>query len=125
MTEKKYRDMIGEACKTLGVYRIEFSRTRCRLAQIYVRIEELEKARQRGDFQTTIISYSKNGEVETLDPHIQELDRLNDQALAYEKALGMTADSARKIREDIFAPVKEEDALSAALRSAGIVMVNE
>lgn len=122
MTEKKYRDMIGEACKSLGVYRLEFSRTRCRLAQIYVRIEELEKARQAGEFTTTTVSVTRNGETEVIDPHIQELDRLNDQALSYEKALGLTADSVRKIREDVFSPPREEDPLTHAL--SGLMVIN-
>jgi len=122
VTEKKYRDMIGEACKSLGVYRLEFSRTRCRLAQIYVRIEELEKARQAGEFTTTTVSVTRNGETEVIDPHIQELDRLNDQALSYEKALGLTADSVRKIREDVFSPPREEDPLTHAL--SGLMVIN-
>lgn len=115
MTEKAYRDKIEAATKSLGVYRVEFTRTRARLAQIYVRIEQLTAAFYAGEFCFTVISTTKAGEIETVDPHITELDRLNDQALAYEKALGLTADSAAKLRDDIFA-VKQEDTLTRALR---------
>lgn len=124
MDEKAYRGAIEKHTKSLGVYRLEFTRTRCRLAQIYVRIEQLNKAFASGEFETTCITQTKNGEIEIIDPHIQELDRLNDQALTYEKALGITADSARKLREDIFAPPKDADPLSKALQDAGIVMMN-
>ena len=124
MDEKAYRGAIEKHTKSLGVYRLEFTRTRCRLAQIYVRIEQLNKAFTSGEYETTCITQTKNGEIEIIDPHIQELDRLNDQALTYEKALGLTADSARKLREDIFAPPKDADPLSKALQDAGIVMMN-
>ena len=124
MDEKTYRGAIEKHTKGLGVYRLEFTRARCRLAQIYVRIEQLNRAFQAGEFETTCITQGKNGPVEIVDPHIQELDRLNDQALAYEKALGLTADSARKLREDIFAAPKEKDPLTKALESAGVVMLN-
>ena len=125
MDEKTYRGHIEKHTKSLGVYRKEFTRTRCRLAQIYVRIEQLNRAFQNEEFYTTCVTQGKNGPIEIVDPHVQELDRLNDQALTYEKALGLTADSARKLREDIFAPPKEADPLTKALQGAGIVMVND
>ena len=124
MDEKAYRTAIEKHTKSLGVYRLEFTRSRCRLAQIYVRIEQLNKAYRAGEFETTCITQGKNGPVEIVDPHIQELDRLNDQALTYEKSLGLTADSARKIREDIFAPTTAADPLERALQNAGIVMMD-
>lgn len=124
MDEKAYRGAIEKHTKSLGVYRLEFTRTRCRLAQIYVRIEQLNKAYSAGEFETTCISQGKNAPIEIVDPHIQELDRLNDQALVYEKALGLTADSARKLREDIFAPPEKADPFARALQDAGIVMLN-
>lgn len=104
MTAEKYQEKIRDAERGLGVYRQEFVNTRVRLADIYVRIEILQKAFENGEFQFTTIVQTKNGEMEVTDPHIVELDRLNDQALAYEKALGLTAESVRKINPDIFAP---------------------
>lgn len=121
MTEKMYREAIRKATQSLGLYRAEFSRTRCRLAQIYVRIEALQKALEEGEFSTTRITATKAGELEQIDPHITELDRLNDQALAYEKALGLTADGARKLNEAIFSKKDEGsgDSLTRALRLIG------
>ena len=119
MTEKQYRDEIRKACVSLGVHRAEFTRTRCRLARIYVRIEEIDRAVAAGEIPLTVIRQTKNGEAEIISPQIQELDRLNDQALTYEKALGMTADGAKKLREDLFAPQPEENPLSRALRVIG------
>ena len=101
MTEKAYLDKIGAATKALGVYRVEFTRTRARLARIYVRIEELDKQLQAGEIETAITD-PKGKRV--VSPEVAELDRLNDQALKYEQALGMTADSVRKINDNIFSP---------------------
>lgn len=118
VTEKMYRDAIAKATKALGVYRLEFSRTRCRLAQIYVRIEQLQKGLESGEFEVTRTTMTKSGMTEQVDPHITELDRLNDQALAYEKALGLTADALKKISD---APGKSDgdDPLAKAFRMVG------
>ena len=94
MTIKAYRDKIVEACKSLGVYRIEFTRTRDRLARTYLRIEQLTNA--IGD------RFPELAEMES--PMIKELNRQYEQALSCEKALGLTAESARKINENVFAP---------------------
>lgn len=111
MTEKAYRDKIIEATKSLGVYRQEFTRTRARLARIYVRIEKLDRQLQDGDIDTE--AEDSKGK-RTVSSEVQELDRLNDQALAYERALGMTADSVRKINDAIFAP-KDVDPFAKTL----------
>ena len=118
MKAEDYQSKIRKAQKGLGVYRVEFSQTRVRLADIYVRIETLQKAFENGEFQITTFVQTKNGEMEVTDPHIVELDSLNNQALAYEKALGLTADSVRKINPEIFAPEEKEPSspLAFALR---------
>lgn len=123
MTEKNYRDAIREACVGLGVHRVEFSRTRVRLAKIYMRIELLEKelanegyAVSRSDEEA---AEKKTKSSDGIDPRVTELDRLYDKALAHERALGLTADSVRKINEAAFAPKTQEDALSKALRVIG------
>ncbi len=94
VTIKEYRNKIGEACKSLGVYRIEFTRTRDRLARTYVRIEELTRAI---DDRLPVLA-------ETESPLLKELNRQYDHALALERALGLTADSAKKINENVFTP---------------------
>ena len=115
MTAAQYQKEIRKAEKSLGVYRLEFSATRVRLADIYVRIEMLQEAFERGEFSFTTIIPTKNGETEIVDPHIAELDTLNAQALTYEKALGLTADSVRKILPDIFAAKDQPDDPFASL----------
>ena len=116
MNAQMYQTKIREAEHGLGIYRVEFAQTRVRLADIYVRIELLQKTFENGEFQFTTIVQTKNGEMEVVDPHIVELDRLNDQALAYEKALGLTAESVRKMNPEIFAP--EEKGPSSPLAFA-------
>ena len=113
MTKKAYLDAIEKATKSLGVYRVEFTRTRVRLANIYIRIERLQKSLDAGDFDVIL---SDDDGKQKQDPRMAELDRLNDQALAYEKALGLTADGLKKLRDDIFGAKKESaDPLTAAL----------
>lgn len=116
MTEKAYRDAIEKATKSLGVYRVEFTRARVRLAKIYCRIEQLQKALEAGDFGTVAIEETKHGETLKIDPRIVELDRLNDQALSYEKALGLTADGAKKLNENLFSKTPTGTALAGILR---------
>ena len=111
MTELMYLNKITRAERTLGVYRAEFTRTRARLARIYVRIEELDRQLQDGEVET-VITDDKGKQL--ISPAVAELDRLNDQALQYERALGLTADSVRKINENVFAPA-EVDPLAATL----------
>ena len=111
MTEKVYQNKIEAATRSLGVYRLEFTRTRQRLARIYVRIEELDRALAAGDLET--VTTDEKGKSD-ITPEVKELDRLNDQALAYERALGLTADSVRKINENIFTP-QTTDAFASQL----------
>ena len=79
MTIKAYRDKIVEACKAGG---------------LKLRIEQLTNA--IGD------RFPELAEMES--PMIKELNRQYEQALSCEKALGLTAESARKINENVFAP---------------------
>ena len=111
MTEKVYYNKIEAATRSLGVYRQEFTRTRQRLARLYVRIEELDRALAAGFLET--VTTDEKGKTD-ISPEVKELDRLNDQALAYERALGLTADSVRKINENIFTP-QTTDAFAAQL----------
>ena len=132
MTEKMYRDEIGKACKRLGVYRVEFSRTRCRLAQIYVDIEKYNGI--------TEAMTQKIGEaIDAIRDHADDpdkalaqlaaamdamklsdrLDRLRRTALEHERALGMTADSARKINDAVFSKKTDDDPLALALKELG------
>lgn len=120
MNAAQYQDKIRTAEKGLGVYRAEFTQTRVRLADIYVRIELLQKAFEAGEYQFTTIIETKTGEQEIIDPHIVELDNLNSQALAYEKALGLTPESVRKINPEIFDKKEApSDPLSRALERWG------
>lgn len=120
MTEKNYLDAIGKATKSLGVFRIEFSRTRCRLARVYWRIENLQKAQDRGEFGETKITETKSGEIEQVDPHIQELDRLYELALKYENALGLTAEALKKLNDGkLTAKAEADDPLAKAFRLVG------
>lgn len=100
MTKDQYLHKIRQACESLGVYRVEFSRARVRLAAVYVRIEQLQALFDSGELSDESATDTKMGPVS--DPRLQRLDILYEKALALEKSLGLTADSARKILPDIF-----------------------
>lgn len=102
MTYAQYLHKIREATESLGVYRAEFIRARSRLASVYVRIENLQRAMDSGEISDLDTVPTKAGEM--TDPRVQQLDRLLDLALAYEKSLGLTADAVRKLNPEIFAP---------------------
>lgn len=121
MTQNQYVQKIREYTESLGVYRKEFIRTRSRLATIYRRIEEMQRAMDAGVFSDLDTVPTKAGEM--TDPRVQQLDSLLALALTYEKALGMTAESIRKINPDIFAkdekPADPFAALAFPRRSTG------
>lgn len=124
MNSAQYQKEIRKAEQSLGVYRKEFCQTRVRLADIYVRIEMLQKAFEAGEFGFVTVIETKSGATqEIIDPRMAELDALNAQALTYEKALGLTAESARKILPDLFAQDKKPEdpfaSLFQAKRGAG------
>ena len=99
MTKDQYAQKIRETTESLGVYRREF--VRARLASVYYRIEQLQAAMDAGEFSDLSTVPTKMGEM--TDPRVQQLDSLLSLALTYEKALGLTADSVRKINPDVFA----------------------
>lgn len=101
MTKDQYAQKIREATESLGVYRREFTRARSRLASVYCRIEQLQAAMDAGEFSDLSTVPTKAGEM--TDPRVQQLDNLLSLALTYEKSLGLTADSVRKINPDVFA----------------------
>lgn len=108
MTYEQYMYKIRDATQKLGVYREEFLRARSRLAAVYVRIETMQRAMDAGEFSDMDTVPTKAGEM--TDPRVQQLDSLLNLALNYEKALGLTADSVRKINPEIFAPKDDKPA---------------
>lgn len=101
---------------------MEFSRTRVRLSKIYYRIELLEKELAEEGWRVTKDDDAAEGKrksADGVDPRVTELDRLYDKALMHERALGLTADSVKKINEAAFAPQEQEDKLAKALRVIG------
>lgn len=101
MDRDDYLHEIRKACIGLGVYRVEFSRARVRLANLYVRIAKLQALIDAGELTDESAFDTKMGPVS--DPRLQRLDTLYEKALALEKALGLTADAVRKINPEIFA----------------------
>ena len=95
MTEPEYAEQITSRCESLGTWREEFASTRSRLAKIYTNKAGAKNAAR--------------------NPFLVELDTLYDQALTYERELGLTPAALRKINEDALKP-RKRSGLEQALR---------
>ena len=99
LTENGYAQDIKRKCEALDVWRPEFERSQRRLAKIYVRIDEVEDAFERSGGKAVIKMTKGGAEKPARNPYIVELDLLYDQALTYERELGLTAAALKKINE--------------------------
>lgn len=116
MTERKYLYDIRKKCKALGVWRDEFERTQHRLARIYVRIDQVELAYEADGGEPVITHTNRAGaENPTKSPYLTELDFLYDQALQYEREMGLTPAALRKINESALKD-RESSPMADALR---------
>jgi len=101
MTERGYQLDIKRKCEALGVWRTEFERTQKRLAKIYTRIDRVEALFIESGEKFLIAHKNNKGETNPVrNPYIAEIDLLYEQALTYEKELGLTAAALKKINED-------------------------
>ena len=117
MTEQGYAREIKRRCQALGVWRDEFEKTQKRLAKIYVRIDDVEAAYEADGRQAIVEHTNKAGATNLMrNPYLQEIDMLYDQALTYERELGLTAAALKKINEDALKTRKARDGLEAALK---------
>ena len=119
MTERGYCADIKRKCAALGVWRNEFERAQKRLAKIYTRIDELEKKYEEGNLGPIITHTNNKGHKNFLrNPYIAELDILYDQALTYERELGLTAAALKKIDESAL-HAREDSPLAGVLKLVG------
>lgn len=108
MTERSYLLDIKKKCMMLGTWRDEFERPQRRLAKIYARTDEVETAYRETGSRPVIEHTNKNGSVNLVrNPMLRELDTLYDQALTYERELGMTPAALKRITDE--AGKREED----------------
>ena len=119
MKERGYLIDIKRKCVALGVWRDEFERVQKRLAKIYVRIDDVEDKYDKSGSQP-VIKHSNNKGSENLmrNPFLVELDNLYDQALAYEKELGLTASALKKINESAL-HARENSPLASVFKVLG------
>ena len=119
MTERTYLNDIKRKCKALGVWRDEFERTVKRLAKIYVRIDSVERQFEESG-GAAVVNYvnNKGKENDRRNPYIAELDTLYDQALTYERELGLTAAALKKINETAL-HAREESPLAGVFKVLG------
>lgn len=115
MTERQYNMDIKRKCTALGTWRDEFERTQRRLAKIYTRIDHVEAQYEKsGSVPVVRVTNNKGHENAMRNPYIAELDILYDQALQYERELGLTAAALRKINESAL-HAKEQSPLAGVL----------
>lgn len=112
MTENGYARDIRKKCEALGVWRDEFDRTLRRLAKIYTRIDAVEELFKKSGGAFIVKHTNKAGAENAMrNPYIAELDILYDQALTYERELGITAAALKKINESAL-KAKEDSPLA-------------
>lgn len=117
MTEQGYAREIKRKCEALNVWRDEFARTVKRLAKIYCRIDTVEEEFERTGGHAIVTHTNKAKEKNAVrNPFLVEIDLLYDQALTYERELGLTPAALRKINEDALKPRKKASGLESALR---------
>lgn len=117
MTEQGYYREIKRKCDSLGVWREEFARTAKRLSRIYTRIDTVESEYSDSGGEAVVEYTNKAGATNMVrNPYLTQLDILYDQALTYEKELGLTAAALKRINEEALKPQKKASGLEAALR---------
>lgn len=100
LTERQYQMDIKRKCAAIGVWRDEFERTQKRLAKIYARIDAVEELFRSSGGEYVVKHKNNKGETNAArNPYIAELDILYEQALTYERELGLTASALRRINE--------------------------
>lgn len=110
MAQKKTRRKIrkAESCtktivarmKRLGLHKTEFAATIDRLAALYVQLDEIAAEYDAGGRQLIVEHVNKSGAVnEQINPLMDAMLRVQTQALAHERELGLTPAALRKMRE--------------------------
>ena len=118
-SERKYYQSIHAKCARLGVWHAEFEVPARRLAKIYVRIADVESRMQSADFSPVVEHTNKNGSTNLVkNPLIGQIDALYDQALTYERELGLTPAALKRIT-DAATVEKRTDPLSELMKRAG------
>lgn len=108
---------VRRKCEALGVWRDEFERALRRLAKIYCRIDVVEEE-FKASGGAAIVEHTNKAQATNLvrNPYLVEIDTLYDQALTYERELGLTAAALKKINEEALKPRKGPSGLEAALQ---------
>ena len=116
MTERQYAMDIKRKARALGVWRDEFERTQKRLARLYARIDKLESEFE-AEGAELVIEYTNKICVtnRVKNPYVAEIDFLYEQAIIYERELGLTAAALKKINESAL-HAKEESPIVGMLR---------
>lgn len=86
--------------KRLGLYKTEYAATIDRLAALYVQLDEIAAEYDAGGRQLIVEHVNKSGAVnEQINPLMDAMLRVQTQALAHERELGLTPAALRKMRE--------------------------
>lgn len=101
MTARAHLISICKKCKSLGVWRDEFTAAARRLARIYAHIDQIEFLTESESFEYLTSHTNKNGSTNLIrNPLLAQLDTLYDQALTLERELGLTSAALKRIKND-------------------------
>lgn len=120
MTERQYAMEIKRNAKALGVWRDEFERTQKRLARLYARIDRLEQEFEEEGAELVIEYTNKAGAINRVkNPYVAEIDFLYEQAIIYERELGLTPAALKKINATALHTSKDDSPMAGMFKLVG------
>lgn len=119
MTEKKWKQVITDNCKAVGTYKEAFDPTIATLASILAQRDKTNTEYKKSGEQSVVEHTNKNGSTNpTKNPRLVMVNVLNQSALAYLNALGLTPIGLKKLNETAMLPPKK-NALAEAVKKLG------
>lgn len=117
ISERAFYQSVHQKCRRLGIWHPEFEVPARRLAKIYVRIADVESRIEADSFEPVVEHTNKSGATNMVkNPLLSQIDALYDQALVYERELGLTPAALKRIT-DSAAAEKPKDRFSEILKS--------
>lgn len=115
MTARRYKNEIIRKMRSVGTYRDEYESAIDRTAALYMQLDGIEEQFQRSGGSAVIKHTNKAGATNLVkNPFLTARDEVYSQLLAYERELGLTPASLKRLNGS--AGEGTENKLAAALR---------
>lgn len=112
--EKRKRQIV-ERMQKLGIYKVQYVAAINRLADLYLRLDELAAQYKESGEGPIVLHTNKAGATNAAaNPYLQMMLQIQTQALAHERELGLTPQAMRKIGSQA---EEEEDFITKAMKA--------